>query len=72
MSKKAYNHNQTTASSVWNINHNLDSSFINIGVIIDYNGKQTVSPFNVTIQDNNNVVITFTTPKTGHCRIIQV
>lgn len=66
----AYDHQQTAAASTWNIAHNLGKQFVNIDVIIDYQGVPTgILPQNITVTDANNAVVTFSSAHTGVARV---
>lgn len=68
---EAYNHDQTTPSSSWIINHNLNSEVVT-ECIIDINGaKERAFPFDMVRVDLNTVRFDFTDPQTGHARIMK-
>lgn len=61
-----YQHNQISASSTWSINHALGSK-PTIDVMMEIDGVvEKVFPASVTHVDNNNVTITWSSPRTGY------
>lgn len=65
-----YEHKQDTPAAVWNINHNLGKTYVNLDVVIAYQGYiQTVQPQSVTLTDANNAVVTFSQPHAGVARV---
>lgn len=69
---RSFNHNQTSASTTWTINHNFG-----VPVIVDVNIGATGGPMTKVYpktmsQTNgyNSVVLTFTAPQTGTSRIV--
>jgi hypothetical protein len=65
-----YIHKQTTPAAVWNVAHNLGKKFVNIDVVIDYQGYiTTILPQSITLTDANNAVITFSSAHTGESRV---
>lgn len=60
----------TGPSDTWNINHNLGKKFVNVDTIIFYDGVlQTVLPENVQLIDENNCVVTFSSPQLGEAKV---
>lgn len=52
-----YEHNQTTSSNTWNINHNLGERLCHVMVVnSDY---EKVIPDDIEFTDNNNLVVKF-------------
>lgn len=67
----SYNHIQTTSSLTWSVPHNLNSPAIIIDVFVDELGNlEKIIPDIVEHVDNNNVLITFTSSRTGNARIV--
>lgn len=68
-----YKHNQTASSATWNINHNLNTQFVNISVYIDNAGTiELITPSSIVINDNNNVTVSFSSAFIGHAAIIGI
>lgn len=66
-----YNHQQTTPSATWTIAHNLGTSYVSTDCVIDFNGgREKILPLNVTITDDNQIVVTFSNAETGSCRVV--
>ena len=60
-----YRHSQTQPSTTWSINHQLESK-PQVDAILDINGVlEKAFPASVTHTDDNNVVITWSTARTG-------
>jgi hypothetical protein len=58
------------ASDTWNINHKLGKKYVNVDAIISHDGKlQTVIPQSVTLIDDNNCVIKFSSPQVGEAKV---
>lgn len=56
--------------STWVVTHNLGTPYVNIDVIVDNNGVlETILPKNITSQDDNTTVVTFSNPMTGFVRV---
>lgn len=53
----SYEHDQTTASSTWNVNHNLGERICHVMVV--NSSYEKVIPDNITFTDNNNLTIVF-------------
>ena len=57
-------------SATWNVNHNLGKKYVNVDAIIAHEGKlQTVIPQSVTLTDDNNCVIKFSSPQVGEAKV---
>lgn len=57
-------------SATWNIAHNLGKKYVNVDVIMVYQGTlQTVIPQNITLTDENNCVVTFSSPQIGEAKV---
>lgn len=52
-----YEHDQTTASSTWNVNHNLGERICHVMVV--NSNYEKVIPDDITFTDNNNLTIVF-------------
>jgi hypothetical protein len=66
-----YNHQQTTPSTTWTVNHNLGSTIVACDCVVDYQGhREKILPLNVVVVDENQVVVTFTNNETGSVRIV--
>lgn len=69
--KGSYIHTQTTAASTWTITHNLNSTEVNIDVIVDNAGtREKILPQDITIVDANTVSVAFSTALTGSARVV--
>lgn len=65
-----YIHKQTTPAAVWTVVHNLGKKFVNIDVVINYQGAvTTILPQSITVTDANTAVITFSSAHTGESRV---
>jgi len=64
----SYLHSQTSASTTWNIAHNLDNKYLVVEVIDSLD--RVISPLNITFTDINNLVITFSTAITGKSVVV--
>lgn len=57
---------QSTPSATWNIEHNLGTTNLQITTYVNMNDVlTTVLPQNITINDQDNITITFSTSYTG-------
>jgi hypothetical protein len=73
----SFNHEQTTLSSDWQVVHNLNTTDVNVSVILDTDGdgdittgnQQNVMPGHVKITNNNTVNVTFSAPRCGRVRV---
>lgn len=69
MALQTYVHEQTVASTTWDVMHMLGSKYINIDVIVNYNGQlETILPKNIVNLTNDQTQVTFNTPFTGVAR----
>ena len=73
----SYTHTQDTASTTWNITHNLGQPAPVVDCWITSNDPYTnaptttgIIPESVVATDENNVIITFTVPRTGTANIV--
>ena len=70
MSAFTYTHTQALAGPLWQIQHNLNSKYVNIDVIVLMDGKyQTIWPKSIYLPDENTAMVVFTSPMTGFARI---
>lgn len=71
--KGTYNFTETVLKTVWTITHNLDSDAVVVDVYIDNgpNGPlfEKILPQNVKATDDNTVVVTFSSNRTGVARV---
>lgn len=66
----SYIHKQYEPADTWNIAHNLGKKFVNIDVVIVYDGApQTVLPENITLTNENSAVVTFSSNQVGEARV---
>ena len=66
-----YNHNQTSSSASWVINHNLNSDSVVVDVMVNDGGDlEKVLPANVQINTVNQITVTFSQAWTGRARIV--
>lgn len=63
---KAYRFTQADPASTWTITHNLNNQFVVVS-IFDVNGDIMMAP--TRIIDNNNIVITFSSPESGKATV---
>lgn len=61
-----YKHTQTTASSEWIIQHNLNKEMVVCDAFVNNN---IILPQSVDIIDNNTVKITWSSPKVGYASV---
>ena len=66
--KSDYTHDQTTAASTWNINHNLNSDAL---ICQTFSGKEEILPDTIT-HDYNDSILTFSETVTGSAEFIWV
>jgi hypothetical protein len=65
-----YTHTQNTLSSTWVITHNLNTTNINIDVIVEYNSSlEKILPNAIEVVDSNTVHVVFTNSFIGSARI---
>lgn len=67
VSFSSYLHDQTVASSVWNVNHNLGNKYPSVQVIDSLD--KIVTPLEIEFVDNNNLTITLSSSITGKASI---
>lgn len=70
--QNSYKHTQTTPSTTWTITHNLGVTEPIVDVWID-NGSgllEKIIPLNVSATNNTEVVITFSTAKSGTALVV--
>jgi hypothetical protein len=66
-----YNHDQSVASAIWSISHNLNVSETVNDVLVNINGTtEKVMPLSIIHTDNNTLTISFVDPESGYARII--
>lgn len=69
MAAHSHTHIQDEASATWTINHGLGQN-PNVGVSVIEGGALTViHPVNVAFPSVGQVVITFSSPRTGEARL---
>jgi hypothetical protein len=69
MAVKTYTHEQTVPSTTWDVMHMMGSKYINIDVIVNYNGQlETILPKNIVNLTDDQTQVTFNTPFTGFAR----
>lgn len=67
---QSYTHNQPTTSNEWHILHNFGSKFVNIEVMVQYNGVlESITPQNITSINDNQINVYFSTPLMGLARV---
>lgn len=65
-----YTHVQETPATEWTINHRLNTLAPVIDVWIDVDGVSTkILPRNITVQNANTVIVTFSSPRPGRAGI---
>lgn len=67
---RSVNYSQTVASTTWTIEHNFGFK-PNVDVMINVNGGQLQKafPLSITHSDDNTVIVTWTTAKTGQATL---
>lgn len=63
-----YTHDQQTASNIWNIEHNLNTTSVQVQVFDENN--YVVIPDGIQIMSANTVQVTVSTPVTGRAMVI--
>lgn len=63
-----YLHNQSTASMIWNVTHNLNQKYVNVYVINDLNIQ--VMPYEIEYIDDNSINIEFNTNQIGKVIVV--
>jgi hypothetical protein len=72
MAIKNYVHEQTVPSMTWDVTHMLGSKYINIDVMINYNGQlETILPKNIVNLTDDHTQVTFNTAFTGVVRAVK-
>jgi hypothetical protein len=67
---QSYTHNQPSTSNEWNVLHNFGSKFVNIEVMVQYNGVlESITPQNITSINDNQIKVYFSTPMMGLARV---
>jgi hypothetical protein len=70
MSIQTYTHTQSIPSAEWTILHNVGSKYINIDVVVDYNGQlETILPSNIVSISNNQTNVSFSSAFSGIARV---
>ncbi len=70
MAVLSYIHEQTISSNTWDVMHNLGSKFVNIDVMVDYNGQlESILPKQIISLTDNQIQVTFNSPFTGKARV---
>ena len=70
MTIQTYTHEQTTASAEWTIVHNMGSPYVNIDVIVNYNGQlETILPQNVVSINDHQTNVFFSSAFSGIARV---
>jgi hypothetical protein len=66
-----YLHTQSTPATIWYVNHNLDTQYVNVEPIDDFNNSYVGRYDYPTINfvNNNTLTLTFTTPVTGKAAV---
>jgi hypothetical protein len=65
-----FNFTQSTPSSSWSINHNLNIACPAIDLNVLINGSyEKIIPLGLTIVDNNNITVEWTQDFSGNARI---
>lgn len=67
-SATGYAHTQASGSTVWNINHALNSSAAIVQIYTT--AGSLIIPDSVVILDSNNIQVTFASPQTGTANIV--
>ena len=69
----SYDHDQSSASATWNINHNLGTQDVAVDAVINVGSPAVLTkaiPLTITITDNNNITITWSAAQSGKTRIV--
>ena len=70
MAIQSYIHEQTIASDTWDVMHTLGTKFVNIDVMINYNGQlETILPESIVSVNDNQIQVKFSSPYTGKARV---
>ena len=68
---KHYSHTQSTGSTNWVINHNLNSDTVSCDVyVLEMGSMEKILPYDVQFTSNNTTTVIFTEARTGRCRVI--
>lgn len=65
---KTYTHTQSTPAAIWTIDHNLDLSSMMIETVVGTD-PNPVLPLKITKTSENQVVVIFSTARSGTARI---
>lgn len=65
----AFTHRQTTPSTTWNINHGMHAQPIVSVQVVDKGVMQVILPTSVEFPDQNNVIVRFTSARSGVARL---
>ena len=68
MASGSYLHTEGSATTTWNVAHNLNVQYCAVEVF-DSTDKQVI-PDTITFTDSNNLVITFSTATAGKARVV--
>lgn len=68
----SYNHYQPIGSTIWTVNHNLNSRFLAMDALkLSGDGVyEKIMPMRVEVIDNNTLSVTFQTAVIGRARIV--
>ena len=67
---RSFSHVQLVASDVWTINHNLGFLPVVSTVVTEAGATQEILPLSVEFPSALQVIIRFTTPRTGSARVV--
>ena len=67
---QVYVHNQSVASAIWTINHNLDLTSMMIETFLGDSNITPILPSKITKTTSNQVVVIFSAPRAGTARIL--
>lgn len=67
---QTYVHNQTVASAVWTIDHNLDLTSLMIETFLGDSNVSPIMPLKITKTTPNQVVVIFSAARAGSARIV--
>lgn len=70
MPLQTYQHVQTVASTIWNIQHNLGIYPVVDILVNTTDGLTKIIPSDVKIVDMNTIQIHFSTPHSGQARLV--
>jgi hypothetical protein len=70
MAIQTYTHTQDTPSAEWTIIHEMGSKYVNIDVIVQYNGRlETILPQNIVSINEHQTNVFFSSPFSGIARV---